>query len=302
MENAPILLFTYKRVESLKKTIEALKQNFLAPQSELYIFSDGPKKDADKEIVDQVRAYIKSVSGFKKVVITEAEKNKGLANSIIGGVSGIINMTGTVIVLEDDLITTPNFLNFMNQALSTYSGQTAVFSVSGYSFDLGTDPGDKTDAYFLNRGWSWGWATWADRWEKVDWEVKDYENFRTDGKKRREFAAGGSDLNIMLKRQMTGLLDSWAIRWFYHQYKVKGLTLYPVYSKVRNNGFDEFATHTTGDAERFKPMLDDKLSENFNFPESVALHPYYQKRFQDKMGIVARAKYKLQNVFKRIFK
>ena len=302
MENAPILLFTYKRVESLKQTVKALQQNFLAAESELYIFSDGPKKDIDAELVNQVRSFIKDVSGFKNVIIKESERNKGLANSIIDGVTEVIKKGGKVIVLEDDLATTPNFLSFMNQSLSTYSQQENVFSISGYSFDLGKDNTDGYDAYFLNRGWSWGWATWADRWDKVDWQVSDYESFKLDKQKRKEFAKGGTDLNIMLKRQMNGLLDSWAIRWFYHQYKIKGLTLYPVYSKVNNNGFDEFATHTTGNSDRFKPDLDTEYSDHFSFPGSIVPHPYYQMRFQKKMGIIARAKYKIQTIIKNIFK
>ena len=302
MENAPVLLFTYKRLESLKQTVAALQQNFLALQSELYIFSDGAKKEQDVDQVHKVREYIKGVTGFKKIVIKEAEINKGLANSIIGGVSEIIAQSGRVIVLEDDLITTPNFLDFMNSALTAYETKRKIFSISGYSFDLGKDNKDRCDVYFLNRGWSWGWATWANRWNEVDWQVKDYSTFKLDKKKRREFAKGGTDLNVMLKRQMSGLLDSWAIRWFYYQYKVQGLTVYPLYSKVRNNGFDEYATHTTGNADRFKPMLDDNAPKHFNFPDEIVEHPFYQKQFQKKMGIMSRAKYKIQTILKNIFK
>jgi hypothetical protein len=302
MKTAPVLLFTYKRVESLRETIQALQQNFLALESELYIFSDGPKGDKDADQVEQVRSFIKSVSGFKKITIKEAVKNKGLANSIIDGVTEVMKFSDSVIVLEDDLFTTPNFLTFMNQALSTYKDKPKVFSISGYSLNLGNSVTLTEDAYFLNRAWSWGWATWADRWDKIDWQVADYESFKLDKQKKREFAKGGSDLNKMLQKQMDGLLDSWAIRWCYHQYNIQGLTLFPVYSKVRNNGFDEMATHTTGSAERFIPALDAGQSNHFKFPDMVVIHTYYQKKFQTKLGLIARAKYKISNLLRNILK
>ena len=211
MKTAPVLLFTYKRYESLKDPVHALQQNLLAKESDLYIFSDGCKKDEDKEQVNKVRDFIKTISGFRKIEITEQEKNKGLANSIIDGVSSVMQFSDSVIVLEDDLYTTPNFLTFMNDALATYLDKPKVFSISGYSFNLGESSADNHDAYFVSRGWSWGWATWKDRWDKIDWQVKDYESFRTDKRKRKEFAKGGTDLNIMLHRQVNGLIDSWAI-------------------------------------------------------------------------------------------
>ncbi|HTI61598.1 sugar transferase [Mucilaginibacter sp.] len=302
MKLAPILLFTYKRFESLKDTVQALQQNSLAAESDLYIFSDGCKKNEDLEQVTKVREFIKTITGFKKITITEQEKNKGLANSIIDGVTSVMKFSDKVIVLEDDLYTTPNFLNFMNDALDFYASKPKVFSVSAYSFDLGESKADTDDAYFVNRGWSWGWGTWKDRWDDVDWQVKDYENFKNDKRRRKEFAKGGTDLNIMLHRQVSGLIDSWAIRWFYHQYKVGGLTLYPVHSKVRNNGFDEYATHTTGAAYRFAPSLDAEQLTKFKFPEVVAINPYYQSKFQKKMGVLERIKYRLNNIFRKIFK
>jgi hypothetical protein len=140
-------------------------------------------------------------------------------------------------VLEDDLITTQNFLSFMNASLNEYKQKTDVFSISGYSFNLhSTNNEYKESGYFLKRGWSWGWATWADRWNNIDWEVKDYALFIKDTDQQKKFAQGGSDLTDMLQRQMNGKMDSWAIRWFYHQFKVEGVTFYPVYSKIFNIG------------------------------------------------------------------
>lgn len=133
---APIVLFTYKRLNTLKQTIESLQQNYLATESDLYIFSDAAKGIEDKESVDSVRNYIKTIKGFKSVTITESEVNKGLATSIIEGVSQILKTHETVIVLEDDLVSTNNFLDFMNESLTKYEDETAIFSISGFSFNL----------------------------------------------------------------------------------------------------------------------------------------------------------------------
>jgi len=302
MKTAPILLFTYKRYESLQDTVKALQNNALAADSDLYIFSDGCKKDADIEQVTKVRDYIKTITGFKSIKITEQEQNKGLANSIIDGVSSVFKFSEKVIVLEDDLYTTPNFLTFMNSALDNYSDDRKVFSISGYSFNFKKSKVDPEDAYFVKRGWSWGWATLKNRWEDVDWQVQGYHSFKNDIKQQREFAKGGTDLNIMLHRQVNGLIDSWAIRWFYHQYKVGGLTLYPVYSKVRNNGFDEYATHTKGGAYCFARSLDEEQLTAFKFPSAIEPNKFYQKQFQQKMGIIERIKYRLNNIIRKIIK
>jgi hypothetical protein len=303
MSLAPIILFTYKRVAPLKATIAALQKNFLAGDSSLYIFSDGPRHELDKEQVEEVRKYLRSVTGFKEITIRESEQNKGLARSIIDGTSELIQQFGKVIVLEDDLLTTPNFLNFMNEALRNYVYNQQVFSISGYSFNLKPDSSDDiSEAYFLNRGWSWGWATWADRWNQVDWQVKEYEQFKNDKVARKRFAQGGSDLNSMLDKQMTGLLDSWAIRWFFNQYRLEGITLYPKRSKIYNNGFDQYATHTNGSSSRYIPLLDIKHETDFIFPDAQEIHMHYQKQFQHKMGLSSRIKSKIETLFIRYFK
>lgn len=295
---APILLFTYKRLGALKNTISALKKNELASISDLFIFSDGAKQEKDQQLINEIRAYLKTVKGFKEIHISEAPKNKGLANSIIGGVTKVMEEFDRVIVLEDDLLTTPNFLTYMNNALDTYKEEEKLFSISGYSFDLRMKEQNPNHLYFLNRGWSWGWATWRNRWEKVDWKVASYEAFAANKKERKAFAKGGSDLNAMLDKQMSGRLDSWAIRWFYHQFKSGGLTLYPLGSKIYNDGFDAFATHTTGSEKRYLPNLDKEYRMDFHFPKPVEISTEYQKKFQSKMGILARIRSKLETFLK----
>src|SRR5215218_1955184 len=136
LELAPVLLFTYKRVDVLKQTLAALQANTQAKDTELFVFSDGWKNETDKIGVQTVREYLKSIEGFKRIIIRESASNKGLANSIIEGVNEVIDQYGKVIVLEDDLITTPNFLSFMNTCLDKYKSESQVFSISGYSFNL----------------------------------------------------------------------------------------------------------------------------------------------------------------------
>ena len=288
MNPAPVIVFTYKRTDTLKKLIASLLTNGLASETVLYLFSDGPKNNEDVEIVNEVRDYVKTIAGFKQIKYAFSNDNLGLAVSIISGVSKVFLTADAAIILEDDLMVTPNFLIFMNQALERYQSEKNAFSVSGYSFNLGTSKIRGDDCYFLNRGWSWGWATWKDRWDNIDWVVGDYNNFSNDKKLKAMFNRGGSDLTAMLKKQMTGKLDSWAIRWFYAQFKLAGLTLYPIKSKIINNGFDERATHTTGSKGRYIPLLDDGTATSFTMPAIVEINSFFQKAFQKKMGVSSR--------------
>lgn len=303
MNTAPVLLFTYKRLDTLRQAVAALQKNDMAGSSDLFIFSDAAKKEEDKNIVGQVRAYLKTITGFRSIHIIEREKNLGLAISIISGTSWVLSTYERAIVLEDDLITTPNFLAFMNAALERYKAETNVFSISGYSFNLKSSSLQyEQDAYFLNRGWSWGWATWKDRWDDVDWEVRSYASFEKNEALRKAFSAGGSDLNKMLREQMEGKIDSWAIRWFYHQFRMGGLTLYPVYSKVYNAGFDEFATHTTGSQKRYIPDIDVEGKTSFYFPAKISITAGFQALFRKRMGLTARVRSKLQTILLKVFK
>ena len=299
---SPILIFTYKRLDTLKLTVEALKKNHLSDQSILYVFSDAARKREDEIQVQNVRDYIQTIDGFKSVIIYQSDQNKGLARSIIEGVTHIFKEYDKVIILEDDLITSSNFISYMNESLINYQTIPKVFSISGYSFNLSDS---KTvypyEGYFINRGWSWGWGTWKDRWKDIDWEVSDYSEFKSDKVAQREFSKGGSDLNKMLKEQMESNLDSWAIRWFYHQYKVKGLTFYPHFSKVFNAGFDEYATHTKGSNKRYIPTMDSSGKTHFNFPETISEDAFFQKKFQNKMSVKRRIWGKIETLFNKLF-
>lgn len=247
---ASIIIFTYRR--KIDKLIESLLQNNLAKESDLFIYSDGYKIDVDKNEVLKVREYLKTIEGFRSIHIIEASQNKGLANSIIGGVTEIINKYEKVIVLEDDLIVSSDFLEYMNEALEFYKNDSTIWSISGYGPKLRCLDDYHKDLYLSPRGSSWGWATWKDRWDSVDWDVKDFEKLKHDKQMRKEFELGGDDMYKMLELQMLGKIDSWAIRWCFSQYLQDKYTVYPVKSKIVNDGFnDSKGTHNSGGSSKW---------------------------------------------------
>ncbi|SRR6056297_2726442 len=284
---APIVLFTYNRLWETQRTVEALKKNNLAEESELHIFSDGPKNLKDKNKVEQVRSYLKCISGFKNVLIKEALVNKGLAKSIIDGVTEIINKYGEVIVLEDDLVTSPNFLDFMNQALEFYVESEKVISISGYTLNLHSLKNYDYDYYLGYRASSLGWGTWKSKWQVVDWVVSDYSDYKMNPKQRYRFFNIGSDMPGMLKNQMEGKIDSWAIRWCYHQFKNNLLTVFAARSKVNHIGITQDATHAVG-ALKFNTPLDDSKKRSFEFHKELVVDKKILKEFRGRYSIRRR--------------
>jgi hypothetical protein len=262
MPLAPIILFVYNRPWHTQQTVEALQKNELATDSELFIFADGSKANAteeQKEKIRQVREYINRINGFKSVKIYEKEKNCGLANSVIAGVTEIINKFGKAIVVEDDLVTSRYFLRFMNEALDFFENDDRIFSVSGYTFPSKTmniPANYKKDIYLSYRHGSWGWGTWKNRWNSVNWEVADFKEFSHSRKSQEAFHRGGADVSGMLKAQVEGKIDSWAIRFDYSLFKQNKFNIRPVKSLVINVGLDNSGTHTGAD-EKLVTILDD---------------------------------------------
>ncbi|NIJ51754.1 glycosyltransferase [Dyadobacter arcticus] len=242
---APIVLFCFNRPWHLKQTVESLQSSLLASKSELFIYSDGPKTDADQMLVREVRDYVKEIKGFKNITLITSAKNKGLAASVIDGVSEIVNRYKKVIVLEDDMLSTPDFLNFMNDTLNAYEFRQDIFSVSGYTPPLTIPPDYQADLYLAPRASSWGWGTWADKWEKADWNVKNFDDIKKKAAAQRELKNGGNDLWPMLVKQQRGVIDSWAIRWTFSQFNHQAYGLYPVRSKIKNIGTDGSGTNFT---------------------------------------------------------
>lgn len=260
-KNAPVVLFVYNRPEHTQKTLECLQRNELAEKTDLYIFSDAPKNKKQEKKVNEVRKIIHQVSGFQAVNIVEAEKNRGLANSVITGVTDVIEKYGKVIVLEDDILTSKCFLKFMNDALDFYADQSKIWSLSGYGFPIDIPEYYKYSIYLSYRASSWGWATWKDRWNTIDWNIEDYNSYKYSISKIFHFCKGGTDLDKLLRYQMSGKIDSWAVRWCYNQSFQNKYTVYPVKSLATSIGTDGSGTHCDTTSVRFQT----EIVDNFNY-------------------------------------
>lgn len=281
---APVVIFVYARPEHTVKTIESLANNLLAKETEVYIFSDAAKNRKVQYQVEQVREYIDTLAQrhmFKTLTISKAEVNKGLAESVISGVTEVIAQHGKVIVVEDDLVSAPDFLNFMNDALDFFHDDEKIWSICGYTFKISLPAYYTQDIYLSYRGGSWGWATWKNRWEIVDWEVADYPLFKNNKASRARFNRGGRDMADMLDLQMQGEIDSWAIRWCYAQSKLDMLTVYPVVSRIRNIGLDGTGTHS-GITSKYDSVLSTGTDEYSM--EKISLDKRIVKSFRNQYG------------------
>lgn len=234
---APIILFTYNRVEHTRITIDALKRNKLASFSELYIFSDAPKNAPANNKVQAVRNLLHKISGFKKVEIIEQTSHLGLATSIITGVSKIIKDYGKVIVLEDDIETGEHFLEYMNQALNLYSYEKKVWHIAGWRDPVENASDDSS--FFYPTMDCWGWATWKDRWEHFEKNPQKLKKIFTQ-KMIKKFNIEGADpwMFLQIDKNISGEIDTWAIFWYATIFLNNGLCLAPTKSLVRNIGFD----------------------------------------------------------------
>jgi len=293
---APIILFAYKRPYELQQTITHILANSLASKSILYIYVDGPKCREEESKVLAIHQLVSKISGFREVHRIYSPINKGLANSIIEGVTEVIQRHGSAIVLEDDLLISSNFLDFMNQCLKFYKNNSSIFSITGFTFPVPRPTKYLYDAYLFPRTGSWGWATWVDRWEMADWAILDFDQFMADKQRKRHFNEAGSDRVRMLQRWKNQKIDSWAIRWCYAQEKVNGLTVYPTYSKVQNIGFSPDSTNTHV-FNRFKTVLDDSGQQVFCLPESPELEDYYLKHIRWQFSIPVRILNRIRSRF-----
>jgi hypothetical protein len=304
MNCAPIALFVYNRPWHTRQTVEALQKNELAEDSDLFIFSDAPKKPEAAAAVQEVRDYISHISGFKSIKIIEREENMGLANSIINGVTKVCGEYDRVIVLEDDLVTTPYFLRFMNDALDLYEHEESIISIHGYMYPVMEN---LPETFFLRGADCWGWATW-----KRGWDI-----FEPDGQKllrqlslqglkfENEFNYDGAyNFSAMLRSQTQGKIDSWAIRWYASALLTGKLTLYPGRSLVQNIGNDSSGTHC-GTTDFFSGAIADRpiaiggipIMENIEARSSVTKFLAANKK-----SLLRRAMQKVENVGKRLLK
>jgi len=303
MDNlAPVIIFTYNRLDTLEIVIKKLQENILAKYTEIFIFSDYSKSEKDIFTVQNVRTYLKTIQGFQKVTIIEREKNYGLAKNIIEGVTDIINIYGKVIVLEDDLVTSANFLSYMNQTLDFYQNSEKIFGISGFSWNLSSLKNIEEDVFMAYRPSSWGWATWKDKWNTVDWEIKDYEIFMKNTEAKKKFNRGGMDMTRMLRHFKEGKNHSWAIRWAYFMSKNDKYCIYPKVSKIQNIGYGDNSTHCTGE-HIHKTTLDDSSNTHFNLINNITFNQDVLSEFKNQNNylykVTKRIKIKILNIFSK---
>jgi hypothetical protein len=254
MKLAPVVLFTFNRPKHTAETLNALAANQLVAETNLYIFSDGPRNTKDFAKIKEVRTLLhamKAQSIFKNVIIFESKENKGLANSVISGVSQVFSEYNSVIVLEDDLVTSNDYLKFMNICLHKYEGNDKIGCFTGYN-PLKKMPADyNQDVYFSTRTNSLGWATWKNIWNNVDWEAKAYNRFKKSFKQRKLFNATGYDRAKRLDLQMQKDAKSWSILFGFDNFINNKYTAYPKDSKLIHIGWDGTGTHHGGDIDKF---------------------------------------------------
>lgn len=270
----PVILIAYNRPKALKEALESLAANDLAEKTDLYIQIDGPKGPEDVARVEAVQDVARKAMGFQSVEVACAADNRGLACSVIAAVEHVLEISETVIVLEDDLLVHPGFLTYMNEALECYAFRSEVWSVCGYSNRIHVPDGYDFDAYFCPRSSSWGWGTWRDRWQSVDWNPT-----RASLKKNaRAFNRwGGSDCAKMLRNWMEGRNQSWAIRFCYSQFIQGKASLFPVRSLVDPSaGFEGDGTNCHKYSRfKFDMALGEKVS--FQFPSDVTVVPSFRR-------------------------
>ena len=265
---APIALFVYNRPQLTEQTLQALSKNELANESLLYVFADGPKNKATQdelEKIAEVERVVKSKPWAKEIIFIKSSINKGLAQSVVAGITQIVTQHGRVIVLEDDILTSPYFLAFLNDGLEVYKNQSNVYAINSYMFPVET----KEITTFLSpiATTSWGWATWADRWGCFQLEPSDKKLIQENTVISTRFNLGRHCHSYMLDN-----LNSWAIRWYYSVFARNGLGLFPSKSLSLNIGFGESATHTK---KEFMQM------ELYNHPIPVALQSEINFKYLD---------------------
>lgn len=295
---APILLFAYNRPRHLQHTVEALAHNPLAQESELFVFSDGARTEDDREDVELVRSYIHTIEGFKTVHRIERDRNYGLAANIIDGVTDIVSRYGRVIVLEDDLVTAPGFLQFMNDALDTYADEPRVGHIQAYDF---TQNPRLPETFLIKFTGSWGWATWQRAWQHFnpDGQYLLNELHRRHLTRRFDFN-GKYGFTRMLRRQVEGKNNSWAIRWNASLFLQDILSLNVGRSLVQNEGFDGSGTHCGADhlyeARLYKERL--RVEKISPVTENLEARKIFERYYARTNSLWAKGMRRLQSLLK----
>ncbi len=263
---APVVVFAYNRVNKLENCLKYLEKCKESAESDLFIFCDGPKGEKDAALVKQVQEYAlayEKTGKFKTVTVQIQKKNRGLAASIIAGVTSVVNEFGKVIVVEDDNVVLPSFLKFLNDGLDYYRDDKNCGSISAFTYPMKILKKYDKDVFATRKGeCSGGWGTWYDRWNDAEWADTDFVTYLKDRKARIKFERLEAGLDRLMYLQYKGKIDSWAIRWVYYLYRKGQLTVYPAKGQVINDGFDGSGTHSAkGTGSGFRvPYSEEELS------------------------------------------
>ena len=240
--NLAVVIFAYNRFLHFKKTFSALLNNEKINQFRIYVFIDGPKNDHDKNQSQLIENFLKEKKLGNKITIYKNYKNKGLKKSIIEGVSEVFKEYSKVVVLEDDVITSKNFIKFMSESLNYYEKDQHIGTITGYSF-INLEKNYPYSTYLSKRHASWGWGTWEKNWEKINWDKEWIKNYIDKKNFKKNFNSGGNDLYHMLNLQLDGKIDSWAIIYNMNQFINESYCLCPKKSLVYNIGLDGTGVH-----------------------------------------------------------
>ena len=240
---SPIAFFCYNRPDHAQRSLEALRANYLASQSELFIFSDGAKNDSARQGVEKVRQYISSVDGFASVNIIERTQNYGCARNIIDGITQVVNEFGRVIIVEDDILACPFFLRCMNEGLEIYKDDENVASVGGFLRRY-KNAGQLPQSFFMHDG-IWGWGTWQRAWKDYDFDAaKLLDKINSMGIENEfNYNLKRHIWTDMLKSVAEGKLDTWDVQWRAVNFIHGRLSLYPCRTLTKNIGVDGSGTH-----------------------------------------------------------
>lgn len=270
MTYAPIVVFAYRRPEHLQRTLASLSACEGFAKSPVIVYCDGAKNADDRSDVEKTRQVAQEMLG-DAAEYRFSPMNKGLSASVIAGVTEVLQHYGRVIVVEDDLLLTHNFLTYMNAALERYQNDQSVFQVSGYMFDTPEFVG-RDEAMFMPITVSWGWATWQRAWDHFDATASGWERLLSDKKLRKKFDVDGIyGYSTMLVRQMMGQRDSWAVRWYWSAFQHQALTLFPPTSLVSNIGFDGSGSHGRGTLRRFDSVAKVRAADDIRLPAWVGV-------------------------------
>lgn len=296
---APIALFVYNRPEHTLKTLKSLKNNTLADMSILYIYLDKNKNSKDKQAVLKVKEIINEENWCRTVKIVEREENFGLYKNIVNGINDIVNSHNKVIVLEDDLLTSPTFLEYMNMGLNLYEKKRQVFAINGYMFPIQLENTALRKAGFLPLTSTWGWATWLDRWQLFEYDLCNKKHIENNKELKQRFNFGGYDYYKMLENK-----NSWGIKWYYTMFEYNGLCLFPYKSLIDNIGHDGSGVHCKNDDKREQIIINDTLINEFPNNEMIdfELFDHVNKYYKAELvGEIKHLRKWLEKLRKRLY-